>query len=135
MKIPYVLVFLPWLFLFNVNVHGFIALTRRQHKMMSKEWQHRQSTSPIKKVRSRLFEFDSFIEKLQRTAGSISSDLSLSVDEVWKKTLQTFIYFLHVLELIAWREVESAFSDHRVNRWKNIVILLRKGFKKKGNFP
>ena len=87
MKIPYLLVFLAWLFLFNVNVHGFISLTRKQHKMMSKEWQSRKSTSPINPVRSKLFKFDSYFEKLQSTSETKASDSSLSIEEVWKKKL------------------------------------------------
>ena len=82
MRVPYVLFFLVWLFLFNANVHGFIALTRRQHKMMSKEWQNRKNTSPINTVQSRLFEFDSYIEKLKRIAETESSDPSFSMEEV-----------------------------------------------------
>ena len=86
MKVPYVL-FLAWLFLVNVNVHGFIALTRRQHKMMSKEWQNKQSASPINTARSRLFELDSYIEKIKRIVETKSTDTS-SLEKVWEKSLK-----------------------------------------------
>ena len=97
MKIPYVLAFLAWLFLFNFNVHGFIALTRRQHKMMSKEW---QSTSSIPTVRSRLFDFNSYIEKLKGIVETKSTDPSFFMEEV-KITSDFYIIFLYVLELNA----------------------------------
>ena len=50
--------------------------------MMSKEWQNRKNASPINTVRSRLFEFDSYIEKLKRIAETESSDPSFSMEEV-----------------------------------------------------
>ena len=44
--------------------------------MMSKEWQNRQSASPINTVRSRLFELDSYIEKIKRIVETKSTDTS-----------------------------------------------------------